>query len=338
MLPKTSTKTGFLSFLSSPSLILFLARQAIVFAFLAWMIWMSSSNSSFFTSYNIFNVLRQTAPIMIVGFGMTLILATGGIDLSVGSMVALTAVISSDLLSKGFGLTTIIFSNLGIGLIIGLINGFFVVQGIPPFIVTLALLTAVRGSAFVYSDGYATTIILQKFLELGRGRIGVVPLPVIIALFIGVFAYFLLNYTRLGTYILAVGGNQEAARLQGVSVNFVKLFTYILTGCLAALAGLIITARLGNGTPNAGQGFELDVVTAVVLGGTSLSGGKATIFGTVIGAIFVGFIRNGLNLQGVSPFWVQVITGVVLLAAIYFNSKVTTRLTEMIRLTELRKG
>jgi ribose/xylose/arabinose/galactoside ABC-type transport system permease subunit len=316
---------------------LFIARYAIVVAFLILLVWMSLASEHFLTSFNILNVLRQAAPILIVAIGMTFILATGGIDLSVGSVVALSSVLAAYLLADGFSAPVVIALVLIAGMFIGAINGFFVNQGVPAFIVTLAMLTLVRGVAFVYSDGYAKPVSDPLFLYLGRGRIGDIPVPVIIAVIVTVIGYFILTQTRLGRYMLAVGGREEAARVQGVPIHYIKMFVYSFTGFLAALAGIIITARLGNGSPNAGIMLELEVITAVVLGGTSLFGGSATMFGTVIGALFVSFIRNGLNLQGVSPFWVQVVTGAILLLGVYFNTRVTAKLTDLVRLARHRK-
>lgn len=319
------------------ALVLFIARYAIVVAFLILLVWMSFASEHFLTSFNILNVLRQAAPILIVAIGMTFILATGGIDLSVGSVVALSSVLAAYLLAGGLPALAVIALVLFVGMLIGAINGFFVNQGVPAFIVTLAMLTLVRGVAFVYSDGYAKPVTDPLFLHLGRGRMGDIPIPVIIAVIVTVIGYFILTQTRLGRYMLAVGGREEAARVQGVPIHYIKMFAYTFTGLLAALAGIIITARLGNGSPNAGIMLELEVITAVVLGGTSLFGGYATMFGTVVGALFMSFIRNGLNLQGVSPFWVQVVTGAILLLGVYFNTRVTAKLTDLIRLARHRK-
>ena len=173
---------------------------------------------------------------------------------------------------------------------------------------------------------------------LGRGRIlGNIPVPVLISFVLAVIALITMKYTRIGVHVLAVGGHEEGARVQGVSIKKVKIFVFILTSILAMFAGVIVSGRLGAGTPNLGQMFNLEVITAVVLGGTNLFGGSATIFGTVVGALFVGFLRNGLNLQGVSPFWVEVVTGAILVIAVYFNTRVSTRLSEMIRLSEMQK-
>ena len=319
------------------TLILLGARYAIFLAFVILIIGMSLASPYFFSSYNLFNVVRQAAPILIIGVGMTFVMATGGIDLSVGSVVALTSVLCADLLAKGLPIPLVIAAMLCLGAAVGFINGIFVVNGVPAFVVTLASLTFVRGFAFVYSKGYAIAVASPAFKEIGRGWVGPFPISGTLALALAVAGYVILVHTRLGRYMLAVGGREEAARLQGIRVGRIKMFAYVTTSVLAALAGVIITSWLGNGSPNAGIGLELDVITPVVLGGTSLFGGQATIFGTVIGSLFTNFIRNGLNLQGVDPFWVQVVTGLILLFAIYFNTRITSRLAEVARLTAHRE-
>jgi ribose/xylose/arabinose/galactoside ABC-type transport system permease subunit len=204
--------------------------------------------------------------------------------------------------------------------------------------VTLASLTFVRGFAFVYSQGYAQAVTNAGFKELGRGWIGPLPISGTLALLIAIGGHVLLIHTRLGRYMLAVGGREEAARVQGIRTGRVKMFAYVSTGVLAGAAGLVIASWIGNGSPNAGIGFELDVITPVVLGGTSLFGGQATIFGTVIGGLFTNFVRNGLNLRGVDPYWVQVVTGLILLFAVFFNTRVAGRLTEIARLKANREA
>ncbi len=320
-------------------IILYSAKYGIVIAFFLLMIGMSLANSIFITPYNIFNVMTQTAPVLIVALGMTFILGSGEIDLSVGSAIAVSSSITGTMLSLEYGFTTLVLTLITIGIVIGFINAFFVNKGVPSFIVTLGMLTLLRGAAFVYTDGYSVSINNEVVKFLGRNRImGIVPVPALISLILALIAFIVMKYTRIGVYILAVGGYEEGARVQGISTKKIKYFVFLLTSLLAMFAGIIVSGRLGTGTPNAGQSFELEVITAVVLGGTSLAGGDATIFGTIIGALFVGFVRNGLNLQGVSPFWVEVVTGALLIIAVFFNTKVTSRLSEIIRLSEMQKG
>jgi ribose/xylose/arabinose/galactoside ABC-type transport system permease subunit len=320
------------------TLVLFGARYAIVVGFVLLLVGMSFASPYFLTSFNLLNVVRQAAPVLMVGVGMTFIMATGGIDLSVGSVVALTSVLCADLLTRGVPIPVVAVLMLVLGGAIGFVNGIFVVLGMPSFVVTLASLTFVRGFAFVYSQGYAIVVDSPAFKELGRGWVGPLPISGTLALLIAVAGHIVLLHTRLGRYMLAVGGREEAARVQGIRTGRVKLFAYISTGVLAGGAGLVITSWLGNGSPNAGIGFELDVITPVVLGGTSLFGGQATIFGTVIGGLFTNFVRNGLNLRGVDPYWVQVVTGLILLFAVFFNTRVAGRLTEVARLAAHREA
>jgi len=191
---------------------------------------------------------------------------------------------------------------------------------VPAFVVTLAALTSIRGVAFVYSDGYAVPISDPVFVWIGRGDVLGINTPFLIAIIVAAGGWFLLNRTRFGLYALATGGREEAARVMGLSINKIKVMVYALTGALAGLAGIVISARLSNGSPNAGVMLELEVIAATVLGGTSLFGGRATIMGTVVGALLINFVRNGLNLLGVNPYWVQVVTGVILVLAVLMNT------------------
>lgn len=331
--PPARARRAKIAFPARATLVALAARYAIVLAFVVLLAVMSLASPHFLSSYNLLNVVRQAAPIIMIGIGMTFVMATGGIDLSVGSTVALISVLTADLLARGVPAPLVIVVMAGLGLLVGLFNGFFVVRGLPSFVVTLASLSFLRGFAFVYSKGYAIPVDSPLFRAIGRGWVGPFPVSGSVAILLAAVGYVILVETRLGRYLLAVGGREEAARLQGIRIGRVKMFAYASTGLLAALAGVVITAWLGNGSPNAGIGLELDVITPVVLGGTSLFGGQATIFGTVIGSLFTNFVRNGLNLQGVDPFWVQVVTGFILLLGIYFNTKVASRLSEYARMS-----
>jgi ribose transport system permease protein len=282
-------------------LALFAVRYGLFLALGLWMVVMTIASEHFLSWLNFLNVFRQAAPVVVVAVGMTLVMATAGIDLSVGSLV-------------------------------GLVNGAFVRLGLPAFVVTLAALTYLRGIAFVASDGYAVPIADETFLWFGRGELGGIHVPIVLAVVVALAGYVILNKTRFGLYALAVGGREEAARAMGIDVGRIKLAAYAGVGLLAALGGIIATARLGNGSPNAGIMFELDVISATVLGGTSLFGGYATVGGSVAGALFINFVRNGLNLLGVNPFWVQVVTGVILLLAVLVNTVVNRRVAEWARL------
>lgn len=310
-------------------------RYGLFMAFLVYFVAMSFVSPYFLTTLNLLNVLRQTAPVLIIAVGMTFVIATAGIDLSVGSVVALVSVMAADLLRRGGSATVVLLAVLAIGGLVGVVNGFFVAhKNLPAFVVTLATLTLVRGLAFVYTNGYTIPITDDSFNALGRGEVGPIHTPVVIAAVTVLIGQYVLTQTRFGRYALAVGGHEEAARRQGINIRTVKLWVYIATGVLAALAGAILTGRVANGSPNAGLTLELEVLTAVVLGGTSLFGGEATIWGTVVGALFTNFIRNGLNLLGVNPFAVWVVTGIILLIAIWFTT-VSRRIEDWLKLQTL---
>ena len=309
-------------------LVLLLVRYSLFLALAIWLVVMSLASAHFLTQTNMLNVARQASPIIILGIGMTFVMATAGIDLSVGSLVALVSVVLVTLFDLGWPTFLVLASVAMVGLASGLTNGSFVRLGLPPFVVTLAMLTTLRGIAFVISDGYATPIHDDFVLWLGRGQIGDVHVPIVIAIVVAIVGWLVLNTTRYGLYALAVGGREDAARAMGINVGRIKLAVYGGLGMLGALAGTIFAGRLGNGSPNAGMLVELDVIAAVVLGGTSLFGGVATIAGTLAGALFINFVRNGLNLLGVNPFWVQVVTGIILLLAVLMNTVVNRRVSQ----------
>lgn len=310
---------------------LLVLRYSMLIALALWMIAMSVASEHFLSATNLLNVARQAAPIVIVGVGMTLVMATAGIDLSVGSVVAVVSVASAALLGSGVHAGLVVPAVVLLGAALGAANGALVVIGIPAFIVTLATLVSYRGLAFVLSNGYATPIADEAFLWFGRGEVLGLNAPAAIALLVVALGWFILNRTPFGLHALAVGGREEAARVVGLPIGRIKFLVYALTGALAGLGGVVVAARLSNGSPNAGQMMELDVIAAVVLGGTSLFGGAATMLGTIVGALLLNFIRNGLNLMSVNPFWVQVITGVVLIAAVLLNTLVNRNLEALAR-------
>jgi ribose/xylose/arabinose/galactoside ABC-type transport system permease subunit len=314
-------------------LAVFAVRYGMFMALLLWMIAMSLASEYFFTWTNLLNVSRQAAPIIIIGVGMTFVMATAGIDLSVGSIVALVSVLCGIWLAAGMPVVLLIPLVILIGAGVGAVNGLIVTWGVPAFVVTLAALTTVRGIAFVTSNGYATPIDHPVFVWIGRGDLLGINAPFIIAIVVAIFGWFLLNRTRFGLYALAIGGREEAARVMGLAINRMKILVYALTGALAALGGIVVSARLSNGSPNAGVMLELEVIAATVLGGTSLFGGRATIFGTVIGALLINFVRNGLNLLGVNPYWVQVVTGVILVIAVLMNTVLNRKVESWARST-----
>lgn len=305
-----------------------LKRFQSVIALLVLCIALSFLTDKFFTTANWLNVLRQVAVNVCIASGMTLIVLTGGIDLSVGSVLALCGAITAGLLKNGlrfpsadlyigFTILGVVLAGIIIGALLGLFNGFAItIINVPPFIATLAMLTIARGLTMLYTTGHPISNLGESFAYIGTGSLIGIPVPVWIAVAVVLLAAFITQKTKLGRYIYAIGGNETAARLSGIRINKVKLVVYSIGAALAALGGVIVTSRLDSAQPNAGISYELDAIAAVVIGGTSLSGGKGTVWGTVIGAVIIGVLNNGLVLLNVSPFWQQVVKGGVILLAV----------------------
>lgn len=276
----------------------------------------------FFTLSNLTNVLRQTSLNAIIAIGMTFVIITGGIDLSVGSIFALASAITAGMLIHGVNVVLAVATGLALGALLGVINGIFITKGkVPDFISTLAMMTILRGATMVYTNGQPLSGLGDAFYYVGEGFIGIFPVPVVITVVVFGLSYYLLSQYKLGRYIYAMGGNQEAARLSGINTKLVKTIAYAISGLLAALSGIIIASRLNSAQPTAGVGAELDAIAAVVLGGTSLSGGQGGVVGTIIGALIIGVLNNGLNLLNVSPFYQLIAKGAVILLAILLDKK-----------------
>lgn len=283
---------------------------------------LSVISDQFLTVGNLLNVTRQVSINAIIAVGMTMIILTGGIDLSVGSIVAISGSITAGLLTGGVALVPAVLAGLLLGMLVGMINGLVITYGkIPPFIATMGMMTIVRGYTLVYTDGRPITGFSETFRSIGGGYIGIVPVPVVIMVVIFIGAWLLLTKNRFGRYIYAIGGNEEAARLSGINTKKHLVGVYAIAGMLAALSGIILTARLNSAQPTAGMAFEMDAIAAVVLGGTSLAGGRGTIVGTLVGALIIGVLDNGLNLLNVSSFYQQVAKGVVILLAVLMDRK-----------------
>jgi ribose transport system permease protein len=305
----------------------FLERFGALFGLLAIILVLSMISPSFLSLSNLLNVLRQVSINALIAFGMTFVILTGGIDLSVGSILALSSAIVAHLLASGMGFVPALLVGLLVGALLGMFNGLVITQGkVAPFIVTLATMTVYRGLTLVFTDGRPITGMGDDFAFqlFGRGYFFGIPVPVITMLMTFILLYFLLKKTTLGRKTYAIGGNEEAAILAGIRVSRVKWFVYTLAGLLSALAGVILTSRLNSAEPTAGTSYELDAIAAVVLGGTSLSGGKGSIVGTLIGALIIGTLNNGLNLLGVSSFYQLVVKGLVILIAILLDRKSTS--------------
>ncbi|MCL6628648.1 MAG: ABC transporter permease [Armatimonadetes bacterium] len=266
---------------------------------------------------NLLNILAQVSQYAIIAAGMTLVIISGGIDLSVGSVLSLSTCVGAFVATLlGFGGYTAIATTLVVGLCFGLVNGLLITKiGIPPFIATLGTMGVARGLAFRMTNGGTITNIPHEFAYLGSQSVGFIPAVVPALLFVYVIAHIVLARTRVGMYIYAVGGNENAARLSGVPIGKTKLFAYTCVGTLSALAGIVNAGRVGAVPPQAGEGYELDAIAAVVIGGTSLSGGQGRIIGSLIGALIMGVVRNGLNLMNVDPNWQRVVIGSIIILA-----------------------
>lgn len=292
---------------------------------------MTVLSDNFATKDNLFNVARQISVNMCISVGMTMVILTGGIDLSVGSILAFTGAVAAGLfkngielqglnLSIGFTLFGVIWVSILVGGFLGWFNGLMITRfKVPAFVATLAMLTIARGLTMLYTKGFPITQLGDNFAYLGTGWFLGIPMPVWISIFVVALSVFFINKTRTGRYIYAIGGNERAALLSGFNVNKVLVIVYMIAGVLSGVAGLLVTARLDSAQPNAGLSYELDSIAAVVIGGTSLSGGKGSIIGTVIGAGIIGVLNNGLVLLNVSPFWQQVIKGFVILLAVIID-------------------
>lgn len=281
-------------------------------------------NDRFVSPSNLSNLLRQVSINALISFGMTFVILTGGIDLSVGSILALSSALLASMISSGMNPeVAIVFSAL-IGLGLGIINGVIIAYGkVAPFIATLATMTIYRGATLVYTNGNPISGLSDEtfFIGLGQGDVGGLPIPAIIMMIAFFILYFVLTKTPLGRQTYAVGGNEKVSYIAGIKIDRVKIVAYAITGLLCALAGAVLTSRLNSAQPTAGTGYELDAIAAVVLGGTSLAGGKGRITGTLIGALIIGTLNNGLNILNVSSFYQQVVKGIVILLAVLMDRK-----------------
>jgi ribose transport system permease protein len=276
----------------------------------------SSMSPVFMTERNLINILQQSSINACIAIGMTLVIISGGIDLSVGPAAALAAVISASLLMAGFPVPVVLLSALAVGVACGFVNGALIAYGgLQPFIVTLGTLSLFRALALIYTGGNPVLGLPNEFRRLFASEIFGLPVPVIVVGLLAIAATVLLKKTPLGEYILAVGGNEEAARVSGVPIARTKVITYMISGGLAALAAIILIARLGAAEPILGNLWELEAIAAAAIGGASLMGGKGSIFGTILGAIVLGAMRNGLTLLNVQAFYQLLATGIIIILA-----------------------
>ena len=280
-----------------------------------------TTRTTFLTPKNVFNILRQNASNLFLATGMTMVIILGGIELSVGSVIALSGCVAAGCVVN-LGLPEIVgfATAIGVGALVGMFNGFVICKtNIPPFIVTLASMNIAKGIALVYTQGAPIRCMTDAFKFPGAGYIGPVPTPVVLMIAIFIIAVLIVNRTQLGRHIYAVGGNAQAAQFSGINVQKVKFIVYTYTGIMSGIAGIIVASRLYSGQPTAGDGAEMDAIAAVVVGGTSMSGGSGRLGGTLIGVLIIGVLNNGLNLMGVDSNWQYIVKGVVILLAVYVD-------------------
>lgn len=278
----------------------------------------------FFSASNMSNVLRQVTINAILAVGMTFVILSSRIDLSVGSVMAFTGtMMAAAMVDYGIPWFGAILIGVVIGATLGLINGIIISYlKLPAIIVTLAMMQIPRGLALLYTGGYPLNGLPSSFSNIGRGYLfNIIPIPVVIMAIVYILAYIILNHLPIGRYIYAIGGNEEAVRLSGIKVKLYKIIPFVVSGITASIGGVIITSRLMSGQPMAGEGFELDAIAAVVLGGTDVAGGRGHIVGTLLGAMMLGVLTNGLNLIGVSPYVQRIFKGLIIIAAVYVSGR-----------------
>lgn len=300
-----------------------LSRYGIYIAFVVMCVFFSIFNPVFLTPGNLINMVRQVSFNAILAMGMTVVIITGGIDLSVGSVLCLSAVVTASFVKSANPLLPIpiaILIGLLIGAVCGLFNGVMITKGkLAPFIVTMVTMTMARGAAQLFTKGRPVSGLLPEFDAIGAGFFLDIPIPIYILLFVVLVTHFMLSRTKHGRYLYAVGGNEQAANASGIKVNRVKLLAYIFSGVMAALVGIIMTARLDSASTILGNGYELDAIAAAVIGGTSMTGGKGKVVAVLVGALIIGTIGNGLDILNVSAYWQQIIKGIIILVAVLLD-------------------
>jgi inositol transport system permease protein len=339
----TTTGEGEGSRLNREWLNAFLRKYGIVLIFFAMVIALSFLTPAFLQPRNLVNVVRQISVVGLIAIGVTMVIITGGIDLSSGSVLALAAVVAASLAQRtdwqgakypGLDVPLLlpIVSALAVGAICGLINGSLIARfKIPPFIATLGMMTVARGFALIYSDRPVSGL-TDAYNYIGQGELlkmlpvpnqpplGI-PVPVIILVVVAVAAHIMLNNTPFGRHIFAIGGNEQAARISGLNIGRIKIGVYTIAGLLAGLAGLVLSSRIGSGQPGLAVGYELDAIASAVIGGTSLSGGIGTIWGTIVGALIIGVLNNGLDLLNVSAYWQTIVKGSIIVIAVIIDER-----------------
>ncbi|MDT4896980.1 MAG: galactofuranose transport system permease protein [Acidobacteriota bacterium] len=306
----------------------FAQRHGALIALILVCIFATARYETFLTPENLFNVLRQYSMVGLIALGMTFVILTGGIDLSVGSLFAVAGVVAAYF--AGQGLLVALLAAVAATALLGLINGVVIAKArVQPFIVTLAMMIAARGLALAVTNEKSVSIdraSVSEFGWLARGYVGPLPVPVVILFVAFILGWLVLNHTRFGRHVYSIGDNEEAARLMGLNVGRVTIYVYALSGALAGLAGVILASRLGAGQPTSGRGWELDAIAAVVVGGTLLTGGQGSVISTLVGVLLLGIIFNIFNLEGqISPWWQEVLRGIILLAVVIVQNRLSQR-------------
>lgn len=302
----------------------YLGKLGPLLALIVLVILVSIVNPSFIAPTNLLNLLRQVSTNALIAFGMTFVIITGGIDLSVGSTLALSSALMAGTIAAGMDPLLAMILSLAVGTVFGAVNGLLITKGnMAPFIATLATMTIYRGLTLVYTNGNPITGIGDSFIFkfVGRGYLFGIPFPVVLMIVSFILLYILLHKMTFGRKTFAIGGNEKASFIAGIKNDRIKIGIYALSGLMASLAGIIITSRLDSAQPTAGTSYEMDAIASVVLGGTSLSGGRGRLVGTLIGALIIGTLNNGMNLLGISSFYQQVVKGIVIIIAVLLDRK-----------------
>lgn len=308
-----------------------LEKYAIVLVLIVLFIFFSALSKNFMTKTNLINILRQVAVNGIIAVGMAVVLITGGIDLSVGSVAGIACVSTALLMNDGVPWFVAIILVLLLSACVGVVNGFSISQlGISPFIATLAMMTALRGCAYLLTGGLPVFGFPDDILFIGKGSVLGVPMPIIIMVIIFVIAIIAMNKTKFGIYVYGVGGNEEATRLSGVNVKKIKYLTYVISSVLSGLAGVILLARINSGQPKAGDGYEMDAITSVVIGGISMSGGEGNMAFVIVGVLIMGVLSNGMVMLNIQDYTQQVVKGVVLLLAVAYDKYMQARKAKVV--------
>lgn len=298
-------------------------KYAIVFVLILMVIILSILQPRFLHPANLTNVLRQTAVVTIMAFGVTLIIITGGIDLGLGAYVALASVVAAFIAKGGHPVEFALLAAIGMGVLCGILNGSIITTfHIPPFIATLGMTQIARGTALLFSNGKPISILGDAYTFYGKGDLFGAPMPIIVMLIMFAITTMLLDHTKFGKYARAIGGNETAARISGINTNVYKFWVYAYAGLCCGVASIVLSARIDSGQPGLAVGYELDAIAAAVIGGTSQSiGGIGTMWGTLVGSLIIGSLNTGLNLLNVSSYWQQVFKGIIIIVAIILDQR-----------------